>query len=634
MYNGVNKIQFSNERRYNMKKLFAIIVAIAIVFTLAAVPAIAETSQVIDVFPEGSGDGGPQQLNSGGPVAVVFNVPEGYYAYEIIGLNSPTWTQANGCDAGVEVYKWVNEDYEESVAGDLVASAEVLEHQDNQNAVFALDKDLPAGTYIAEFSAIGSGAFGFWSFGEAGENDKVFQNGIEAAFYPKVAIRITPEGESHDQKDPPSIVKTASYSKSYKISADNAQTWTNGNIGETSINYYLKVVDDGVNVGVIARGVNDGDMIQLNFNPGNKLAATPGLFISFKVGDALTVLQHNHKTGVLDDDNPGGADITSKVENQIQKMSFGYEFTAKLPIDLFKVTDVEGADSFELGSDPLYFGMFVVTAGNGYTNQSAAPGSDWTCNGLGLTEYSLTNPAKDKTIVYLYDAASGVSTGWWLHPVAEELTITVEFTSDSWFKEIDFYAYASEVAVPMIILLQDENESDIFTTEISCIGNKSYSVDLGTSFAPGSYILNFVGGDTSEIAEDNWFVLGSAPANESIEEVTVMGGGTNETTKEAPFISLKVGEADPNATEKPTKEPPTEAPTAAPTEAPTAVPATDAPVDQPATDAPVAPTKAPENNEETKTGINPGVIAGIAIAGVVLVAAIVAIIIASKKKKK
>ena len=623
-----------------MKKLFAILVVIALVFTLAAVPAIADNSQEVAIYPNGAGDGGPHQLNSEGPVAVVFTVPEGYYAYQIIGLESPTWTQTDGCDAQVEVFNWVGDDYDESVEGEVIAYAEVLEHQDNKNAVFELNKDLPAGTYLAEFSAIGSGAFGFWSFGEAGETDVCFQNGVEAAFYPKTAITIAPVGEEHAQADPPSLISGSAYSKSFKLSKDNAKSWTNGDIGETSINYYLKIVDDGVNVGVIARGVNDGDMIQLNFNPDNKLAAVPGLFVSFKIGDTLTVLQHNHKTALLADDSAGGADITDKVQTQIQKMSFGYEFTAKLPLDFFKVTDVEGADSFELGADPLYFGMFIVTGGNGYTNQSAAPGSDWTCDGLGLTEYSINDPSKDKTMLYLYDAAAGVNTGWWLHPVSEDTAVTVEFTSDKWFKGMNVFAYSCDFEIPIVVSLEDSSGEEVFNTEIKCVGNKSYTIDFGKTFGPDSYVLNFYGGDMSEIVDDNWFVLGSAPANDKIEEVAVYGGATNDTTKEAPFISLILGEADPNATEKPTKEPATEAPTAAPTD----VPATDAPVaptsvptdenpseDEPTSDTKVDPTKAPDKGNG---GANIGLIIGIIAAAVVLIGAIVAIIVASKKKKK
>ncbi|MBQ2306475.1 MAG: hypothetical protein II184_03065, partial [Clostridia bacterium] len=253
---------------------------------------------------------------------------------------------------------------------------------------------------------------------------------------------------------------------------------------------------------------------------------------------------------------------------------------------------------------------------------------------LGLTEYSLIDPMKDRSVLYLYDPSFGVNTGWWLHPVGEDTGISVEFTSDIWFKGIDFYAYSSDFEIPIVVSLDDEGENEVFSTEIKAVGNKSYSVDLGKSFAPGTYILNFLGGDMSEIVDDNWFVLGSAPANENIDEVAVYGGATNDTTKEAPFVSLKVGEADASATEKPTKAPATEAPTEAPTDVPaTAVPATDEPQAEP-TDAPAQPTKAPEKTDDKQSsGVKPGVIIGIAAAGVVLVGAIVAIIVASKKKK-
>jgi hypothetical protein len=615
-----------------MKKLFALIVAVALVLMLAAVPAVADSSKLIDIYPEGSGDGGPQQLNSGGPIAVVFTVPEGFYAYEVIGLNSPTWTQTSGCDAAVEVYKWVD-DYDESVDGELLAYGEVLEHQDNKDAVFSLNKDLPAGQYIAEFSAIGGGAFGFWSFGEAGADDLAFQNGAEAAFYPKTAIRVAPEGEAHAPVDPPSIVIGSAYSKSYSLNKGNAKTWTNGDIGDISVTYYLKIAGDTLNVGVVAKGVNEGDMIQLDFNPDNKLAGVPGLFISFKLGDKLTVLQHNHKTALLDDDSAAGADISDKVETEIVKMSAGYEFTAKLPADLFKITDVDGLDSFEFGADPLYFGMFIVTGSHGYTNQSAAPGADWTCGGLGLTEYSITDPYRDKTVQYLYDPSNGVTTGWWLHPVSEDTGVSVEFTTDKWFKGIDFFAYSCDFEIPMVAILEDANGNEVYSTEFKCVGNKSYSIDFGTTFGPDTYVLSFVGGDMSEIEDDNWFVLGSAPANDTIDEVTVVGGATNDSTKEAPFISLKLGEADPNATAKPTKEPATPAPTEAPTAEPTDAPEpTTAPTEKNAAVEEDA-TKAPEDENQKSSGVKPGLIIGIAAAGVVLVGAIVTIIVASKKKK-
>ena len=62
-------------------------------------------------------------------------------------------------------------------------------------------------------------------------------------------------------------------------------------------------------------------------------------------------------------------------------------FEVKLPETLFQVTDVDGAAEFKLGNEKLYFGMFGVIGGGGYTNQSAAPGSSWNCVDLGIHEY-------------------------------------------------------------------------------------------------------------------------------------------------------------------------------------------------------------------------------------------------------
>ena len=184
------------------------------------------------------------------------------------------------------------------------------------------------------------------------------------------------------------LINESEYDVSYVLDSSNAQTWTNGNIGNTSVKYFFKVEDDGVKVGIRALGVSANEYMQLNFNPGNKLWDTTGQFISFVTGDSFKVLQHNHKNGVLDDANPSGADITDKVDGQIAAIDGGYEIVAKLPKALFTITDVDGADSYVYGEDDLYFGMFIVTGGHGYTSQSKAI-TDWNCSGLGLNEYVL-----------------------------------------------------------------------------------------------------------------------------------------------------------------------------------------------------------------------------------------------------
>jgi len=182
-------------------------------------------------------------------------------------------------------------------------------------------------------------------------------------------------------------IETSEYKASYVIDSSNAQTWTNGDIGTASYTYYINLKADGLYVGVNCVGAAAGDMVQLNFNPGARIDETPGLFLTVVLGDSLKVMQHNHKTALLEDDNAGGADITDKVENAVVKTDDGFAFEIKLPVEFFKVLDVENAADFEYGKENLYFGMFLVVGGNGYTNQSTAPGNDWTCKGLGLHEY-------------------------------------------------------------------------------------------------------------------------------------------------------------------------------------------------------------------------------------------------------
>lgn len=232
-------------------------------------------------------------------------------------------------------------------------------------------------------------------------------------------------------------------------------------------------------------------------------------------------------------------------------------------------------------------------------------------------------PAAETTYKYLYDNAEGPSTGWWIHPLAEDVGVDVEFTSDVWFKGIEAYVYATtNLATPMIIYLTDENENVVLEMPYDFYGDQKYTIDFGKSFAPGEYILSFISGDISEISYDTWFVLGSAPALEDVD-VAIMGGLTNESTKEAPYIALIVGEADPNVTPEPTKEP-----TAAPTQAPTPVP----------TEEPAKPTEAATQkpaDDTTKEKTNKKWVLPVVVGGaVVLAAAVAAIVIASAKKKK
>ena len=184
------------------------------------------------------------------------------------------------------------------------------------------------------------------------------------------------------------VVNAGEYSAKYVLDATNAKSWTNTDIGDRSIEYHLMLKNDGLYVGCVVKGGANGDMIQLNFNPGARLDDYTGLFISFKLDNGkITVLQHNHKNALKDDDNAGGADITSLVETAYAQGDGEIVFEVKLPIELFKVTDAGNADQFNISKERLYYGMFAVMGGGGYTNQSITPGSSWLCKDLYIHEY-------------------------------------------------------------------------------------------------------------------------------------------------------------------------------------------------------------------------------------------------------
>ncbi|MBP1587893.1 MAG: hypothetical protein ILO53_05780 [Clostridia bacterium] len=190
-------------------------------------------------------------------------------------------------------------------------------------------------------------------------------------------------------------------------------------------------------------------------------------------------------------------------------------------------------------------------------------------------------PDTSKGFYDLYDKEQGTSTGWWLHPVAEGATIDVEFETPVWFNGVEFFAFCSENNVHLILELYDDNDDLVYEGQFTTSSNASVQVSLDKAYPSGYYRMSFVGEDHDEDIGDTWFVLGSGMLPEGLEEgdITVAGGLTNDSTKDAPMISLIITDEDPDYEKPtevvtPTKEPPAETPTSEPepTEEPTAEP--------------------------------------------------------------
>ena len=246
--------------------------------------------------------------------------------------------------------------------------------------------------------------------------------------------------------------------------------------------------------------------------------------------------------------------------------------------------------------------------------------------------------ASDETLWYLYDKTGSLNTGWWIHPLAEDVGIDVEFTSDVWFKGIELYVFSNPApGAPMTIYLLNDAEEVVWEKEYTFVSDNKHTIEFDDkTFAPGDYVLSFVSGDVSEITYDTWFVLGSSPALDDVD-VAIMGGLTNDSTLEAPHIALLIGEADPNVTPAPTKEP-TAAPTEAPTPVPTEKPADPTEAGNPSVDDKTAKPSENDNKDNTdkqnEKKDNKWLIIGIVCAAVIIAAAIAGIVIASAKKKK
>ncbi len=369
-----------------MKKFITVVLAIAMILSLCSISAFAaEGPDFLETAEDLYND-----LDADSNKSVTMTLEDGYVNFDVAENNDPWLVFKTPLDIGeankYAVIKYRTSNSEVQSIDFYIAIAEP----------HALAKDIVAdGEWHLAYAVMDEGgdANKWTGNGTWARFDMMAGTGtdwaIDVAWIAFFADEAAAKAYTGEAAAPAGIINDNDYEVSYTIDKTNATSWANGQIGDISVTYFFNVEDDGLSVAVRALGVKDGEMVQLNFNPGNKLWEVPGQFISFKLGDALTVLQHNHKNGLLDNDSAGGADITDKVANEIVKVDNGYEFKAKLPKALFTITDVEGASDFVYGQDDLYFGMFLVAGGGGLSNQQNTDYTDWTCKGLALNQYKL-----------------------------------------------------------------------------------------------------------------------------------------------------------------------------------------------------------------------------------------------------
>lgn len=152
----------------------------------ARLPGTEGKEEIENIVLNSSQDAGARKVNDD-PMGVRFTIPEGRELVSVVGLTSPTWTESENNDMKVEIYAW-NTDYDTTVSGKVLASAEVVGDADNADSLFALNNRVPSGDVLAVFSATNSGSVGFYGAASSGLITEVYASGNQIEFYPKMAV--------------------------------------------------------------------------------------------------------------------------------------------------------------------------------------------------------------------------------------------------------------------------------------------------------------------------------------------------------------------------------------------------------------------------------------------------------------
>ena len=463
------------------------------------------------------------------------------------------------------------------------------------------------------------------------------------------------------------VITEGEYATVFEMKPDNVKTWTGGTL-DTTITYYLNAPRDtllfqALFVGIVipVSGFNEGDMYQIAFNPGNIPDDQQSLFVSFVVKDgALTILQHNWETKLLEDSNPGGADITDLIPELILvKGDENVVIEARLPQALFTIgDDYEEGTGYKF-SETMKLGLFAVIKGQGYTTLPNTP-TEWTVSALGIN---------DNEVKIMKDAESAGE-----HTVVEGAQIDDFYDAGGKNMSFDTF-FVNRVQLDNIIMegadggasakleeygreidgREDTYENFTFRgwagfeSEMTRAG---YQIDeedpvfLENAFKTTEAAVKGAGGNNASRLEIEVDVTGLQDGRlheiravvelkSEDEEISYAYLNMEETNANMQFYYQAPG--DPPA---PT-ETPVPAATAEPTEAPKATdvpaPATQAPDD--ATAAPATENSSGNNdkdnndNKDSKGGLPTGAIVGI-VAGCVAVAAVIIGIVVAKKKKK
>lgn len=288
----------------------------------ARLPGTEELEEIEEIIFADNQDAGARKVNDA-PLGVRFTVPAGKELVSLTALRSPTWTEKENNDMKVELYAW-NTDYDTTVAGNVLAGAEVVGDVDNADAVFALNNRVAAGEVLALFTATNTGSVGFYGANFSNYITEAFAGGESVGFYPRISAKYASKGDSQQPVTPVVTYSTLQIGEGAAIG-----TWVKGTENTASVAFTTAGGLKGIALGIYWASRAQGE------NPTGPEATWTAELFEYKTDAETTFSQSPLKSTT----------VTSVADNNpVFKMEFDEAFPAGTYVVRFTVTNADFVD--------------------------------------------------------------------------------------------------------------------------------------------------------------------------------------------------------------------------------------------------------------------------------------------------
>ncbi|MCR5693880.1 MAG: hypothetical protein K6G89_02775 [Clostridia bacterium] len=516
-----------------MKKVLALLTAVALVLSVAILPSFADPSDynVWGNYNEGSTDlafniGGENGfVNMGSVISTVAPA-------KAVGFICPSW----GNDVGsitITLWNW-DTDYTTTVnSTPLYGPLEIVNYKDNSFVGFEFETPLAAGVYYVELSNGSDDPVGVWGANDHGYDGQIsfFNNGnfMESLQYRMTVEYVEPlgAGENPYGKLPEGYKKYQAKGRFPLFDPNSGMTDAEGNVA----GYWLIPIpiDDSVDITFNSPIWFEGFNVYI-WGPNSNV------FMDVLLYDAQG---HQVHSGSMVYYGNSAYDFIFGESFAPGEYTLSFVFRENPEVD-------PSTQHFVLASGTpnlSYLGVVEVDGPFGGLNTLGAPRitlyqGDADPNYQGSGENALFGYA-------LYDGSQAHSTGYWMHPYNVGDVLEVYFTTPYAICGFKYPYYSSPNTQIIEISLCDQNGTPFCTQTVECTGDSIGEVYFDKTYPAGEYMITFTMCENPDFdPADQHFVLASGYQRKDIDydyiEVT---GYVNAGTLGAPAIILYATES-------------------------------------------------------------------------------------------